>query len=89
MTNSRKKLNTTAAAKQHKTELSDMGLFELSIHALMPGDVFKELKRRIELIQKHLNICLETTNVKVFKSSQTMALEVVNSLLKNPQKTRR
>jgi hypothetical protein len=66
-----KKLKT-AAAKQHKTELSDMGLFELSIHALMPEDVFKELKRRIELIQKHFT-----------------ALEVVNSLLKNPQETRR
>jgi hypothetical protein len=70
-------------------ELSGMGLLELSIRAFMPEDVFKELKRRIELIQKHLNICLETTNVKVFKSSQTAALEVVNSLLKNPQKTRK
>jgi len=70
-------------------ELSEMGLFELSIHALMPSDVFRELKRRIELIHKHLNKCLETTNVKVFKSSQVSALGVVNSLLKNSQETRR
>jgi hypothetical protein len=89
MTRSRKKIKTAAAAKQHKTELSDMGLFELSVHALMPENVFKELKRRIELIRKHLNICLETTNVKVFKSSQATALEIVNSLLENPRKTRR
>jgi len=70
-------------------KLSDMGLFELSIHALMPCDVYHELQRRIKLIQKHLNICLNTTSVKVFKSSQATALEIVNSLLNNPQVSRR
>jgi len=69
--------------------LSDMGLFELSIHALMPTDVFRELKRRIERIQKHLNICQKTTSVKVYTQSQSAALDIVNNLLKSPQKTRR
>jgi hypothetical protein len=70
-------------------KLSDMGLFELSIHALMPCDVYHELQRRIKLIQKHLNKYLNTTSVKVLKSSQAAALEVVNSLLKSSQETRR
>jgi len=59
-------------------ELSDMGLFELSIKALMPTDVFHELKRRIELIKTLLK-----------KNNLKQALEVVNDLLKSPQKTRR
>jgi len=69
-------------------KLSDMGLFELSIHALMPTDVFHELKKRIEYIQAHLNICQETTKIKIYKSSLDKALNTVNGLLKNPQKTR-
>jgi hypothetical protein len=82
MAYSRKK-QKTAAAKKDKTEgrevkLSDMGLFELSIHSLMPEDVFKELINRIKLIQTLLNKgCLES------------ALETVNGLLKSPQETRR
>jgi len=66
-------------------KLSEMGLFELSIHAVMPLDVYHELKRRIELIRNHLNINLKTAKLKVIKSSQTAALEIVNSLLKNQQ----
>jgi hypothetical protein len=79
MAYSRKK-QKTAAAKKDKTEvkLSDMGLFELSIHALMPEDVFKELINRIKLIQTLLN-----------KGRLESALETVNGLLKSPQETRR
>ena len=59
-------------------KLSEMGLFELSIHALMPTDVYRELKKRIELIQTLLR-----------KTKIIDALEIVNNLLKSPQKTRR
>jgi len=59
-------------------ELSRMGLFELSIESLMPTDVYHELKKRIELIQTLLR-----------KNNFKQALEIVNDLLKSPQKTRR
>jgi len=85
----------TAAAKKHtketptieihesikriaEGELSRMGLFELSIESLMPTDVYHELKKRIELIQTLLR-----------KNNFKQALEIVNDLLKSPQKTRR
>jgi len=71
-----------------EAKISDMSLFELSISGNMSIEVFRELKRRIELIHKHMNICLNTTKVKVFKSSQAAALEIVNSLLKSPQQSR-
>jgi hypothetical protein len=62
----------------NNAELSDMNLFELSMRSLMPNDAYHELKRRIELIQSLLKKCKLLT-----------ALEVVNSLLNNPQETRR
>jgi hypothetical protein len=57
-------------------KLSDMGLFELSIHSLMPSDVHRELKKRLELIQWLLE-----------RNSPSEALCVVKSLLANPQET--
>jgi len=59
-------------------KLSNMGLFELSIESIMPTEVFRELKRRIELIRTLLK-----------KKNFKQALEVVDDLLKSPQKTRR
>jgi len=59
-------------------ELSDMGLFELSIRALMPCDVFKEIRRRIELTRSLLE-----------EGKPDAALVVIKSLLRNPQETRR
>ncbi|MDR2941739.1 MAG: hypothetical protein LBV17_04010 [Treponema sp.] len=62
----------------HNVKLSDMGLLELSnsfgaYYAQIPKDIFKELKRRIKLIQTYL----ET-------GETDMALKIVNGLLKNP-----
>jgi hypothetical protein len=57
-----------------KSKLCDMTLFELSIRALMPTDVFKELRERIKRIQR----MLESGNPK-------LALVVVNELLATPQ----
>jgi len=59
-------------------ELSDAGLFELSILSLMSNDIFVELKRRIELVKAMLEA-----------NEPEQALDVVNGLLKNPQETRR
>jgi len=70
-------------------KLSDISLFELSIRDNMSIEVFRELKRRIELIRNHLNINLETAKLKVIKSSQAAALEIVNNLLESPQETYR
>jgi hypothetical protein len=57
-----------------ENELCDMTLFELSIRALMPDDVYKELKKRLELIQGLLKIDAPKT-----------ALNAVNKLLASPQ----
>jgi hypothetical protein len=57
-----------------ESKLCDMTLFELSIRALMPNDVFKELKGRIQRIQR----MIESGNPK-------LALVVVNELLGSPQ----
>jgi len=57
-------------------ELPDMGLFELSIHSLMPCDVYREIKRRLELVKTFL----EANEIN-------KALAVVEYLLANPQKT--
>jgi len=61
-----------------KDDLSGMGLFELSIEAVMTTEVFRELKRRLELIRAYLEV-----------GESGPALDIVNSLLKNPQETRR
>jgi len=37
-----------------ESELTELGLFELSIRGLLPGDVFREIKRRLELIRTFL-----------------------------------
>jgi hypothetical protein len=76
------KKTKAAAKKPHAMEihesLESMGLFELSVRTLMPADVFHELKRRVKLIQAHL------------EAGETgPALEAANSLLKNPQETRK
>jgi len=37
-----------------ESELTELGLFELSIRGLIPSDVFREIKRRLELIRTFL-----------------------------------
>jgi len=57
-------------------KLSDMGLFELSMRALMPDDVFREIKRRLELVKTFLE-----------GGKPKKALDIVKYLLANPQET--
>jgi len=70
-------------------KLSNMGLFELSIYALIPTDVFHELQKRIKLIQKLLEKCQNMYTFPPVIYQVNKALNIVNSLLKNPQETRR
>jgi len=91
--NYHQKKRETAAAKKNKNEnkekLSNMGLFELSVHALMPDDVFRELKQRIELIQKTLEKCRNMYQFETVIFEVNNALKVVDGLLKSPQETGR
>jgi hypothetical protein len=61
-----------------EVKLSDMGLFELSIHGLIPTDVFKEIKRRLELIKTFLE-----------GNEPDKALYVVKHFFANSQQNRR
>jgi len=58
-----------------KGKWSDMGLFELSIRALMPSEVFREIRKRLELARIFLKDGMPDN-----------ALIVVESLLASPQK---
>jgi len=57
-------------------KLSDMGLFELSIRGSIECDVFREIKRRIELVKTFLE-----------NNEPKKALAVVEYLLAYPQET--
>jgi len=71
-----------------EAKLSDMGLFELSIRGNMSIEVFREIKRRIEIIRHHLIMNIENANSrKLIKSSRAEALEIINTLLESPQVT--
>jgi hypothetical protein len=59
-------------------KLSDMGLFELSIRGLIPCDVFREIKRRLELIKTFLE-----------GNEPDKALYVAKHFLANSQQNRR
>ena len=58
----------------HSEKLFDMGLFELSIHSLMPCDVYHELRKRIELIKTSLE-----------NGKPDIALNIANRFLNSPQ----
>jgi len=60
-----------------ESKLTELGLFELSICALMPDDVFREIKKRLELARTFLRA-----------GEPDNALYVVERLLANPQETR-
>jgi len=81
--------NKKIRKREKKGKLSDMGLFELSIMALMPDDVFKELKKRIELIREMLGKCQNMYKFETVIFQVVATIKVVDSLLKNPQETRR
>jgi hypothetical protein len=60
-----------------ETKLADMGLFELSIHSLMPSDVFGELRNRLMLAQASLKV-----------GDARAAKVIIDGLLAGPQKRR-
>lgn len=65
--------------EQIKTKkISDMNLFELSIHSLMPSDTFREIRNRLMQIQT----CLEVNDTKAAKA-------IVDSFFASPQKRSR
>jgi hypothetical protein len=49
-----KKRKPSNPANGRVKKLSDMGLFELSIISVMPRDVYREIKKRIELARTYL-----------------------------------
>jgi hypothetical protein len=59
-----------------ESKLSDLGLFELSIRGLIPCDVFREIKRRLELVKTFLE-----------GGEPGKALDVVKHFFAYPQKT--
>jgi hypothetical protein len=59
-----------------ESKLSDLGLFELSIRGLIPCDVFREIKKLLELVKTFLE-----------GGEPVKALDVVKHLLAYPQKT--
>jgi hypothetical protein len=68
--------STSCIKKDYRSELSDLGLFELSIRGLIPCDVFREIKRRLELVKAFLE-----------GGEPDKALDVVKCFFAYPQKT--
>jgi hypothetical protein len=72
-----------------KDKLSKMGLIEMSICPFANKLVFIEIEKRIKLIQKLLKKCRNMYTFPPVMYQVNKALDIVNSLLKNPQETRR
>jgi len=72
------KKNAKKPAKEKK--LADMGLFELSFEGPMPDVVFRELRNRIELMQKSIMECQ-----KSFVFHMAEISKIINGLMKGPQ----
>jgi hypothetical protein len=67
-------VKTTHTEQIKGKALCEMGLFEMSIHSLMPSDVFGEIRNRLMLAQASLLV-----------GDTKAAKAVVDSLLTPPQ----